>query len=97
LRKIKEFRDFYRRYGIKKTPAVLFSGEGIERDTFYFKQLLEKSNWSLNFGVSLKNVGGSIGYEILNGFEIYGILANSWNDLFKWKFKPKVGIGFTFK
>ena len=61
------------------------------------KEFFKHDKWSLNAGMSFKNVGGSIGYEPMHGFEIHGIIANSWDDTFHRRFKPKVGIGFTFK
>ncbi|MGQ4834694.1 MAG: hypothetical protein ACP6IS_12485 [Candidatus Asgardarchaeia archaeon] len=61
------------------------------------KEFFRRGDWSLNAGMSFENIGGSIGYEPIHGFEIHGIIANSWDDTFHRRFSPKIGIGFTFK
>lgn len=103
-----ELKDLYERYRIKKVPSGLVSG-GIEGGAFRFESdtLLMKELWktstgafSFNLGGSLKNVAVSVGAVpdwFMRSFEVHGVIANSWEDTFSFKFNPKFGVGITVK
>lgn len=72
----------------------------IENDTFLLKEVWKDNTFSLNFGASFENFGGTIGYSpdvLMKNFEAHLGIFNSWQDTFNLEFKPKIGIGVTIK
>jgi len=80
-----------------KVPLVFITREGPEFDKGYLKEIAKWKNFNFNVGASWKNLVGSIGYELVPWFEVHGAVGASWKDILRKKFKPKFGIGFTFK
>lgn len=85
------------KYGIETVYSILASGEGFDYDALMMATLWQKGRLSLNAGFSSKNLGASIGYNINDFLKAHGIIANSWNDTFHGRFKPKFGIGISIK
>ncbi len=92
-------------YGVKTGNFILFPNspeQGIEIDKIYLKEFASYDPWNLTFnaGVSLKNLGVTVGWtpDILMGaLELHAGVFNSWENTFNFKLEPRIGIGATLK